>query len=81
MLNSDLNASLKYENLNLREDLVFYKSQNIYLHGKIQDMEDEIRILKEKLEKFAAPGKKTKENYQLGHHFPEKLLFPYRKGK
>jgi len=78
MPNSDLKSSMKYEHVNLQEDLIFFKSQNIYLHGKIQDLEDEMRILKEKLVKFTAVEEKIKKNYhlnyQLGSYFPDKLL-------
>ena len=43
---------MKYEDLDLQETLIFYKYQDINVQGKIQDkiqdMDDEIRILKEK---------------------------------
>jgi len=54
IMSNSVNTSLKYENVNLQEDLIFFKSQNIYLHGKIQDLEDEKRVLKRKLVKFTA---------------------------
>jgi len=73
MSNSDLNTSLKYENINLQEDLLFYKSQNIYFLGKIQDLEDEMRVLKEKLMKLTAIEEGYQLNYQPGPHFPENL--------
>ena len=43
---------LKNENAQLREDLVFYKNENITYRARIQDLEDEKRALQEKLEKL-----------------------------
>ena len=74
MSNSDLNTSMKYENTNLQEDLIFYKSQNLYFRTKIQDLEDEMRTLKDKLKKATFKEKNTEDNYPLGQHFPVKLL-------
>jgi len=78
MSNSDLNTSLKYENVNLQEDLIFFKAQNIYLNGKIQDLEDEKRELKRKLVKLTVVKGKMERNYHLNHrlgaHFPDKLI-------
>jgi len=45
---------LKDENANLQEDLMFYKSQNVDFRVRIQDLEDEMRILKQNLEKYSA---------------------------
>lgn len=54
MSSSNLITLLTYENTNLQEDLIFYKSQNFDFRAKIQDLEDEMRILKQKLEKYTA---------------------------
>lgn len=74
MSNSALNTSLKYENIKLQEDLIFYKSRNIHLNGKVQVLENKMRILKERLKKHTATGKTIEEDYPLGQHFPERLL-------
>lgn len=74
MSDLNLNNSLKYENVNLHEDLMFFKSQNIFFRSRILDLEDEMRVLKEKLRKSTDLGEKEVENNQLGPHFPEKLL-------
>ena len=68
MVNSGKNASLKNENVNLREDLLFFKYQNIYLRSRILDLEDEMVILKEKL---TAIEDKIKHNQQVMNHFQE----------
>ena len=80
MSNSGSNTSLKYENSNLKEDLIFFKSQNFDFRAKIHDLEDEMRILKEKLKRAIATEANIEEDYQLGPHFPEKLL-PLKEGK
>lgn len=41
---------LKQKNTQLREDLMQYKGENIDLRRRIQDLEDEIRVLKENSE-------------------------------
>ncbi len=66
--------SLQYENTNLKEDLMYYKSRNIDLRTKVQDLEDEMRVLKAKLKKFSATKERANKNYQLGPHFPERLI-------
>lgn len=42
-------TTLKQENIQLREDLMHYKGENIDLHRRIRDLEDETSALKEKL--------------------------------
>ncbi len=40
----------------------------------MQDLEDDKHILREKFEKFTALENKSRERFQLGPYFPEKLL-------
>jgi len=41
-------TTLKQENIQLREDLMHYKGENVDLRRRIRDLEDETRALKEK---------------------------------
>ena len=72
MINYDKTALLKNENISLEEDLIHYKGVNVDLRAKIRDLEDENRILKEKL--ISTPKNRPIKKYKLGSHFPQKLL-------
>ncbi len=72
MINYDSTALLKNENISLEEDLTHYKGVNVDLRAKIRDLEDENRILKEKL--ISTPKNRPIKKYKLGSHFPQKLL-------
>jgi len=74
MINHESESILKYENIHLKEDLVHYKNVNIDLRARVRDLEDENRALKNKLEKLITVKGKTKKKYELGSHFPQKLL-------
>lgn len=76
MINNDSTALLKNENISLEEDLIHYKGVNVDLRAKIRDLEDENRILKEKL--ISTPKNRTIKKYKLGSHFPQKLLKPIK---
>ena len=67
-------SALQHEKAQLQEDLIYYKGLNIDLRARIQDLEDEKRLLKERFEKLMSLGNKNKQRFQLGPHFPEELL-------
>ena len=74
MTNNDLTTLLKKENIYLEEDLIHYKGVNVDLRAKIRDLEDENRILKEKLQRLMTNKNKPIKKYKLGSHFPQKLF-------
>ena len=74
MTNNDLTTLLKKENIYLEEDLIHYKGVNVDLRAKIRDLEDENRILKEKLMRLKTAKNKPIKKYTLGSHFPQKLF-------
>ena len=74
MINRNSITILKYENIQLKEDLIHYKGVNVDLRSKIQDLEDENRALKDKLEELIMAKDKANRKYKLGSHFPQKLL-------
>lgn len=74
MTNNDSITLLKNENISLKEDLIHYKGVNVDLRAKIRDLEDENRILKEKLQRLMTPNNTPTKKCELGSHFPQKLL-------
>ena len=74
MTNNDSTTLLKNENISLEEDLIHYKGVNVDLRAKIRDLEDENRILKEKLQRLMTIKNTAPKKYRLGSHFPQKLF-------
>ena len=72
-MKSDIIA-LQHENAQLMEGLIYYKGLNIDLRARMQDLEDDKHLLREKFEKLTALENKSRERFQLGPHFLEKLL-------
>jgi len=67
-------ALLKFKNKHLQENMVHYKSENVYLWAQIHELEDEKQLLEDKLDMYITAIKTIKKKCRLESYLPEEFF-------